>query len=111
MGLKGGKRNKPSYIDLNEVLEGKHPEYSRKRIKARLFANGLKEKQCECCGNDTWNGEPIPLELDHIDGDRTNNRLENLKIICPNCHAQTETYRGKNKRVSDLSVERRSDLG
>ena len=43
-----------------------------------------------------WNGLPIPLELDHINGRRDDNRLENLRLICPNCHAQTPTYRGRN---------------
>ena len=48
------------------------------------------------CGITEWNGQPTPTELDHINGVRTDNRLENLRILCPNCHAQTKTYRGKN---------------
>jgi hypothetical protein len=66
-------------------------------IKTWLFKLGLKEKNCEVCNlTDTWNGKPLSLQLDHIDGDNTNNELSNLRIICPNCHSQTETFCGKN---------------
>ena len=51
-------------------------------------------------GNYEWNGLPIPLELNHINGKNIDNRIENLEILCPNCHAQTEHYRGKSKKVS-----------
>jgi hypothetical protein len=66
------------------------------RLKQRLIAEGLKEPRCERCFRDRWNGRPIPLELDHANGRRDDNRLENLRILCPNCHAQTDTYRGRN---------------
>ncbi len=65
-------------------------------IRKRLIAEGLKEQRCELCLRSTWNDRPIPLELDHVNGRREDNRLENLRILCPNCHAQTDTYRGKN---------------
>jgi 5-methylcytosine-specific restriction endonuclease McrA len=70
-------------------------------LKARLIREGLKEHRCELCLREAWNGRPIPLELDHINGKRTDNRLANLRILCPNCHAQTDTYRGKNIGSSD----------
>ena len=70
------------------------------RLKNRLLAEGLKQHKCECCGITEWNGKPAPIELDHINGNHHDNRLENLRILCPNCHAQTETYRGKNKKTS-----------
>lgn len=61
---------------------------------------------CECCGGEVWLDKAIPLELDHIDGDNKNNVKENLKLLCPNCHAMTPTYRGRGintgvKKVSD----------
>jgi hypothetical protein len=65
-------------------------------LKKRLISEGIKQARCDRCFRDMWNGEPIPLELDHINGQRDDNRLENLRVLCPNCHAQTETYRGRN---------------
>ena len=81
---------------LDEILQKDFP-YNTQKLKQRLLENGLKERRCEKCGNTEWNGEPIALELHHINGDRNDNRLENLQILCPNCHAQTKHYRGKNQ--------------
>ena len=83
-------------IKVEDILNGKYPNYQTYKLKNKLFKAGIKEKKCECCGLSEWNGLPIPLELHHIDGDRTNHKLENLKILCLNCHAQTETFRAKN---------------
>jgi hypothetical protein len=60
----------------------------------RLFLIRENGHQCEVCGLSEWMGQPIPLELDHIDGNPDNNRADNLRILCPNCHAQTEFYKG-----------------
>ena len=59
-----------------------------------IYTRGHK---CEHCLNTQWNGKPIPFDVHHIDGDYLNNNLNNLKILCKNCHAQTDTYGGKNK--------------
>jgi hypothetical protein len=66
------------------------------RLKKRLIEEGLKEPMCEICHRKKWNGSRIPLELDHVNGRRNDNRLGNLRLLCPNCHAQTNTYRGRN---------------
>ncbi len=69
-------------------------------LKAKLFLEGLKKECCENCGLHTWQDVKIPLELHHIDGNNSNNNLENIQILCPNCHALTPNYRGKNKSKS-----------
>ena len=87
----GPKRPVETYLVENRLVQSNS-------LKKRLLTEGLKHHKCECCGITEWNGQPAPIELDHIDGNRYNNTIENLRILCPNCHAQTETYRGKNKR-------------
>lgn len=57
-------------------------------LKLRLIEEGFKKHECEVCKRKTWMGEPIPLELDHMNSDHWDNRLENLQIVCPNCHTQ-----------------------
>ena len=68
------------------------------RLRNRLLAEGYFEKKCCCCGNTEWLGQPIPLELHHIDGNKNNNSLENLELRCPNCHYFTDTYKSKNRK-------------
>lgn len=82
-------------IPLSEILI-KDSIYQSNKLRKRLINAGLKNHQCETCGLVEWLGSPIPLELDHINGDKHDNRLSNLRVICPNCHALTDTYRGKN---------------
>ena len=69
---------------------------SSTKLRRRLIADGVKEHECEQCRQRRWQGAAIPLELDHVNGDRSDNCLENLRLLCPNCHAQTPTYRGRN---------------
>lgn len=76
---------------------------SSQAIDALVFIRG---RRCENCDTEQWFGNPIPLEVHHIDGDSLNNEMDNLKLLCPNCHALTNNYRGRNintglKRVSD----------
>lgn len=66
------------------------------KLRHRLLREQVLEPLCASCGLGTWLGAPIPLELDHLNGDRHDNRLENLRLLCPNCHARTDTYRGRN---------------
>ena len=98
-GLKKPKADGKGKIPLSEVLDGLHPNYQTNKLRIRLISEGVKEAKCEVCGISEWQGNTLSFELDHIDGDRTNHKIDNVRIICPNCHSQTETYRGKNVRV------------
>ena len=70
--------------------------YPNTKIRKPLLEFGLKENKCEICGISEWNGNPLTCQLHHINGNRTDNRLENLQMLCPNCHSQTENYMNKN---------------
>ena len=92
-------------LSLSKILvEGRYSRTSN--LKRRLLEAGLKQPQCEVCGGTRWRDQPMPLELDHVNGRRDDDRLSNLRLLCPNCHAQTETYRGRN-----MTVGRRYSLG
>lgn len=81
---------------LEDILQ-ENVTYNSAKLLQRLIRAGLKEHRCEGeCGNKLWNGKPIPLQLHHKNGIRTDNRLENLMLLCPNCHAQTDNYCGRN---------------
>ena len=82
---------------IEEILV-ENSTYQSYKLKKRLIAEGIKKSVCESCGQSEWLEQPIPLELHHINGNNSDNRLENLRILCPNCHALTDSYRGKNKR-------------
>lgn len=69
---------------------------SRSHLKQRLFNEGLKDNRCERCGIEEWQGMPLNMHLHHINGDGFDNRLENLEMLCGNCHSQTENYGGRN---------------
>jgi hypothetical protein len=84
--------------DLNSILI-ENSNYSRSRLKERLYKKGLKKRICELCGQDeNWKGKKISLILDHINGINNDNRITNLRIVCPNCAATLETHCGKNTK-------------
>ncbi len=86
-------------LTLKELLVSDRPTQSHK-LRLRLIAEGLKKASCESCG---WSKAApdgrLPLELDHLNGNPNDNRLENLRILCPNCHSLQPTHRGRNKKV------------
>lgn len=80
-----------------EIFVQNSPYNNRTAIKRRLYESGVEEKCSDCGIGPEWNGKPLTLQLDHINGVWNDNRRENLRILCPNCHAQTETFSGKAK--------------
>jgi hypothetical protein len=94
-GMKG--IGKPR-ISLENILK-KNNYFQSYKLKKRLFAAGIKPQHCEECG---WNKKSIdgrlPLELDHINGDSRDNRIKNLRVLCPNCHSLKATHRGRNRK-------------
>ena len=77
---------------------------SRSHLKRRLIAEGVKENRCERCGIESWLGQPLSMALHHVNGDGRDNRLENLALLCPNCHAQTPNFSGRNRKLGRLAV-------
>ena len=92
---KGQSKSNNNYMQLQKYLATSLDIQSNK-VRNKLLREGYKNHQCECCGMTEWLGQPIPLELHHKDGNRNNNTLENYQLLCPNCHAFTDSYRGKN---------------
>ncbi len=98
-GWNQGERFTPlkKSMPLSEILVKHSLFVNANHLKERLLKEGIKERKCECCGNTEWMGKPIALELHHINAVKDDQRLENLVLLCPNCHALTDNYRGKNK--------------
>jgi DNA-binding CsgD family transcriptional regulator len=87
---------RPHVIPIEELLVVGRSATSRTHLKGRLISAGLKFARCERCGISDWHGRPLSLELHHINGEGADNRLENLEILCPNCHSQTDSWGGRN---------------
>ena len=94
-GCKGLSKPNGRELSLLEYLE-KSIDIQSNKVRKKLLDEGYKEHKCECCGLTEWLGEPIPLELHHKDGNHFHNELDNFQLLCPNCHAKTSSYRGKN---------------
>lgn len=98
--LRGRTHTWAPKVPLDEILiENSRYRGGSYKLKHRLLTLGLLRPLCSLCGIFEWQGLPLRLQLDHINGIPTDNRLENLRLLCPNCHSQTESYCGKNKRA------------
>jgi len=90
-------------VPASDLLSGTRPA-SRGQLKKRLLEEGLKEDRCERCGIRDWRGRPLSMALHHINGDGSDHRLENLALLCPNCHAQTPNFSGRNRRLRRIAA-------
>lgn len=92
---RGEIRPRPREMPIEDLLVvGRRT--SRSHLKKRLLKEGFKQNRCEQCGISEWQGKPLSMQLHHVNGDGTDNRLENIVFLCGNCHSQTETYGGRN---------------
>ncbi|MFE0046676.1 HNH endonuclease signature motif containing protein [Streptomyces albireticuli] len=91
----GPKRAPRSLLTMGSPSDGR---VSGQRLRRALLKTGAAESCAECGNGTVWKGEPLRLEVDHINGDWWDNRPENLRFLCPNCHAVTDTYRGRKRR-------------
>ena len=90
--------SKKNSYNLEDILV-ENSNYNRRDLKNKLIKTNIFDNVCSCCGNNgEWLGKSLSLQLDHINGINNDNRLENLRLLCPNCHSQTDTYCGKHKK-------------
>lgn len=104
--LKDKKHNWTAKIPLKDILVKNSSYVSIPSLKRRIINEGLLQLKCsECQLGPQWNNKPLSLQLDHINGINDDHRLENLRLLCPNCHSQTDTFAGRNKLVPKKGVE------
>lgn len=103
-------KGRQPFLDTNEdrkidkeKLFSINSKHNRNVVRKTIIRENLLEYKCKICGISEWNGKKLSLELDHINGVNNDNRLENLRFLCPNCHSQTSTYGSKNKDISIIS--------
>ena len=98
-GKKIGRHPKWDILFPDDAVFCENSTYPRHSIKDRIKARNLIEYNCACCGiGPEWQGKPMPLILDHINGINNDNRLDNLRFVCSNCDSQLPTYKSKNKK-------------
>ena len=93
---RGAAKSRSQKLPLSELLVA-DTYRGRQNLRLRLIREGVKDARCESCGLVTWRKAPIPLALHHVNGDRLDNRLENLEILCMNCHGQTPNFSGRSR--------------
>lgn len=92
---RGAVRSRPQRLPAATYLTFDRVQH-RGTVKRALLRERLKDNSCEACGISEWLGKPLSLALHHVNGDGRDNRLENLQLLCPNCHSQTENFAGRN---------------
>jgi DNA-binding transcriptional ArsR family regulator len=97
--IRGDVVPRPQAMPLEELLVA-GPERSRTHVKLRLLSAGVKENRCEECGISEWLDEPLSMTLHHVNGDGDDNRLANLRLLCPNCHSQTPNFARRGRPLA-----------
>lgn len=115
INYKGNRGMQGRRVGLHEktaIEYAKQKWVSTHKLRLKLIKDGIKKNECESCDLSEWMGVSIPLELHHIDGNKRNNNFENLKILCPNCHALTPNHAGKKlkKKKEDRAKNKRIKL-
>lgn len=98
-GGRGTQKSEKSPLTIDGLNNGEFPNYQSYKLKTWLIKHQIKENKCEICGVSKWNGMPLNCQLHHKDGNKHNNCIDNLIIVCPNCHSQTSTFTAKNKKL------------
>jgi hypothetical protein len=109
ISLNGFKKRSKELIDFKYLLT-ENSTVNRTNLKERLLENNILKNECSICGQlPIWNNKPLSLHIDHINGISDDNRLENLRILCPHCHSQTDTFAGRNnkKKLKPLVKKKR----
>ena len=104
--LKGKTHDWNVVRDFEDVLVENSDYSNTVSLKRRLLKAELLKKHCYNCGLTNWLDKPLALHLDHINGTNNDHRIENLRLLCPNCHSQTDTYAGKNKKIKTSTKKR-----
>lgn len=98
------RKKNPPKMKMSDILVENSPYKSTTTLKERLFKENIKEYRCERCGITEWQGDSISLQIHHINGIHNDNRIENIQILCPNCHSQTDTYSGRNSNRENITT-------
>lgn len=96
--------NRGKTITSNDTIFTENSKYTNELVKGRILKDALLVYQCNICKITDWQNDNIVLELDHINGINNDNKLCNLRFLCPNCHSQTLTYKGRNKNTGKIIV-------
>lgn len=97
---RGKIKARPQRMSIETLLAVPRNRY---HVKNRLLRAGLLQEECSHCGLSEWRGRKLCIQIDHINGIKNDNRLENLRMLCPNCHSQTETFGARNRRAKRRS--------
>jgi 5-methylcytosine-specific restriction endonuclease McrA len=107
--IRGDVLARPRAMPIEILLVEDRPQTNRSHLKRRLLSAGLKDNRCEECALTDWRGLPLNMEIHHVNGKGKDNRVENLKLLCPNCHSQTDSWGGRARKLNGSAARVASD--